>query len=85
MGREIINKIACNKCSREFDVATEDIEWEHLDALGENDDNPALKDFGLIQKFSCPYCGTTQKIAFSAIGGNEGHFSEMKVVSLEVE
>ena len=30
MGRQVINKIECGKCHREFDVATEDIEWEHL-------------------------------------------------------
>lgn len=85
MGREIINKIICSKCGNEFDVATEDIEWEHLDDLGEIDENTNLKDFGVMQTVSCPICNAEQKIVFKAKGENAVHLSEMKVISLEVE
>lgn len=27
MGRQIINSIKCGRCHKEFDVATDDIEW----------------------------------------------------------
>lgn len=34
MGRQVINNIECGFCHKDFDVATEDIEWEHQNDAG---------------------------------------------------
>ena len=82
MGRQVINRIKCGNCSREFDVATEDIEWDHLADLGPVDDGSNIRDYGVIQSVTCPYCKETQKIVFAAKGKDEAHLDKMKVSEL---
>lgn len=83
MGRQVINKIECVKCHKEFDVATEDIEWEHLTDAGETEDNSGIRDYHVFQKVSCPHCDKVNNIIFVAQGSSEAHLNTMKVVSLE--
>lgn len=83
MGRQVINNIECAYCKKEFDVATEDIEWEHLTDAGETDDNSGIHDYHVFQKVSCPHCDKDNNIIFVAQGGSEAHLNTMKVVSLE--
>lgn len=84
MGRQVINKIECPYCHKEFDVATEDIEWEHLDDAGETEDNSGIHDYHVVQKVSCPYCEKLNNIVFVAQGKSEAHLDTMKVVLLEI-
>ena len=83
MGRQIINTIECSKCHREFGVATEDIEWEHLTDAGEVEDSNPIHDFNVFQTVDCPYCDSKNQIVFHAKGESEASFNSMKVVSLE--
>lgn len=83
MGRQVINKIECAKCHKEFDVATEDIEWEHLTDAGETEDNSGIHDYHVFQKVSCPHCDELNKIIFVAQGVSEAQLNKMKVVSME--
>ena len=85
MGRQVINCICCSQCGREFNVATEDIEWEHLQDIGEADDGTSIRDYGLFQKVTCPFCNADQKIVFAAKGRDESHIEKMTVVSLEID
>lgn len=84
MERQVINKIECAKCHKEFDVATEDIEWEHLTDAGEKDDNSGIHDYYVVQKVSCPYCDKLNNIVFVAQGKSEAHLDTMEVVLLEI-
>lgn len=84
MGRQIINTIECGKCHKEFDVATEDIEWEHLTDDGETEDNSGMRDYSVFQTVGCPHCHANNKIVFYAQGKSSAELSTMKVVSLEV-
>lgn len=84
MGRRIINTIVCGKCHQEFDVATEDIEWEHLTDAGEVEDDSPIHDFNVFQTVDCPHCDSKNQIVFHAKGKSEASFDSMKVVSLEV-
>lgn len=83
MGRQVINKIECGKCHREFDVATEDIEWEHLTDAGEVEDGSPIHDYGVFQTVECHHCGVKNKIVLHAKGKSEADFDTMKVISLE--
>ena len=83
MGRQVINKIVCAKCRKEFDVATEDIEWEHLTDAGETGNKSGIHDYHVFQKVSCPHCDKVNNSAFVAQGCSETHLNTMKVVSLE--
>ena len=56
MAREIINSIKCGFCHEKFDVATEDIEWEHINDAGETDTDSDVYDFSVSQKIKCPNC-----------------------------
>ena len=47
MAREIINSIKCGFCHEKFDVATEDIEWEHINDAGETDTDSDVYDFSV--------------------------------------
>lgn len=84
MGRQVINTIECAKCHKVFDVATEDIEWEHLTDAGETDDNSGIHDYHVFQKVRCPYCYKVNNIVFIAQGGSEANLGTMKVVSIEL-
>lgn len=82
MGRQIINSIKCGRCHKEFDVATEDIEWEHLTDAGEVEDDSPIHDYGVFQIVECPYCYGKNKIVFCAKGKPDSDFCTMDVVSL---
>lgn len=84
MGRQVINTIECAKCHKVFDVATEDIEWEHLTDAGETDDNGGIHDYHVFQIVSCPHCDKDNNVIFIAQGSSEVHLNTMKVVSLEI-
>ena len=53
MGRQVINQIECAKCHKMFDVATEDIEWEHLSDAGETEEDNTIHDFNVFQTVDC--------------------------------
>lgn len=84
MGREIINTITCGYCHKEFDVATEDIEWEHLVDASETDEDSSFHDYHVFQTVDCPHCRKSNKILLHAKGKGPALFSSMEVVSLEV-
>lgn len=83
MGREIINSIECGNCRQCFDVATEDLEWEHLSDIGERDDDTNLHDFAIWQKVECPYCQKANDILFKAIGYSNIDLIKKEVMSME--
>lgn len=71
MGRQVITDTTCAFCAKSFQIATEDIEWEHMSDCGETDENPNLKDFSISQKISCPHCGKDNEILINIKGKNE--------------
>ena len=86
MGRQVINNIECVKCHKEFDVATEDIEWEHLEDAGESDVHPGMKDYHVWQKIKCPKCGYANQIIYCETSNqNTGHLAKQEVISMEIE
>ena len=85
MGRQIINDIECGFCHKAFDVATEDIEWEHLNDAGETEDDSAIHDYSVFQTVDCPHCGKENKIVLHAKGKSEASLYTLKVFSLEAE
>ena len=85
MGRQVINEIKCAVCGNSFDVATEDLEWEHIEDFGERDDNPVLHDLGIGQSVVCPHCNKPNKILYKAIGESiSGPFFNEEVLSMEL-
>lgn len=85
MGRQVINEIKCAVCGNSFDVATEDLEWEHIEDFGERDDNPVLHDLGIGQSVVCPHCNKPNKVLYKAIGESiAGPFSNAEVISMEL-
>ena len=84
MGRQVINQIECAKCHKMFDVATEDIEWEHLSDAGETEEDNTIHDFNVFQTVDCSYCGKENKIVLQARGKSAAELDTMKVVSLEI-
>ena len=70
MAKQLINKVQCRYCGQVFDVNTEDIEWERVNDLGENDQHAPLHDYGYIQKMKCPNpeCGKDIMIVYTAVG-----------------
>lgn len=85
MGRQVINNIECGFCHKDFDVATEDIEWEHLNDAGATEENSTIHDFSVFQTVDCPHCYSKNQIVFHAKGKSEASFDSMKVVSFEVD
>lgn len=83
MGRDIINMIECGFCHKEFDVATEDIEWEHQVDAGETDEDSSVHDYTVFQTIDCPHCGKPNKIVMHGKGKNAASLSSMEIVSLE--
>ena len=84
MGRQLINMIECSKCHKEFDVATEDIEWEHLTDAGETEEDVSVHDFNVFQNIDCPYCGKDNKIVLQAKGRASSELESITVVSLDI-
>lgn len=82
MGKLTISSICCTNCNKLFNVNTEDIEWEHMKNMGVNDSNPNKFDYELVQNIVCPYCNSSQKIIFRAIGSSEYELEEMTISSL---
>ena len=83
MGRQVINSIECGKCHKEFDVATEDIEWEHLNDAGETEDDSTMHDFNVFQTIKCPHCGKENKIVMEAKGKSGAEINQIQVLSLK--
>ena len=84
MGRTIINTIYCSKCSREFDVATEDIEWERINDAGETEEDRSIHDYNVFQTVECPYCGKKNSIVMHAKGESDEQLNTLEVISLDV-
>lgn len=83
MGRQVINQIECGYCHKMFDVATEDLEWEHMKDIGERDDDPALHDFAISQIVECPHCGKENDILYKTKGKSEMEHEMGDVMSME--
>lgn len=49
MGRQHLIDKSCGVCNRPFDVATEDLEWEHLKDCGETDEDSTMRDYSISQ------------------------------------
>ena len=84
MGRQVINQIECAKCNKMFDVATGDIEWEHLNDAGETENDSIIHDFNVFQTVECPYCGRENKVVMHAKGQSADNLDTMKVASLDI-
>lgn len=84
MGKDVINMIECGFCHKKFDVATEDIEWEHLEDVGEVEEGGSIHDYHVFQVVDCPYCGKPNKIVMHARGKNSEEFSSIIVSSMEI-
>ena len=82
MGRQVINDITCANCKRNFNVATEDIKWEHLEQIGESNDN-GINDYFVNQSVVCPHCHHDNKILFKAKGKTPEDLDKFEVISME--
>jgi len=85
MAKQSLNQVQCKYCGQMFDVNTEDIEWEHVRDLGENDQHAPLHDYGYIQKIKCPnpMCKRENTIVYRAVGDlyeNNLLIEEVKVI-----
>ena len=85
MGRQIINSITCCNCNTQFDVATEDIEWEHISDIGETEENSGIHDFKVSQTVECPHCGKKNKILMHAKGKTADQLDSIEVISMEID
>lgn len=83
MGRQIINSIECSYCHKTFKVATEDLEWEHIEDIGERDDDASLHDFAISQKVECTHCGMANNILYKTVGHSDMDLQEGEVMSME--
>ena len=87
MGRQVINNIKCAKCRLEFDVATEDLEWEHAIESEAGDTKSGYPETGIMQKIECPNpkCRYENTIAYKGVRNtNTGTYTH-EVYSLEPE
>lgn len=84
MGRQKINQIECGYCHKNFDVATEDLEWENMKDVGERDDDPTLHDFAISQTVVCPNCGKENNILYKTKGRSAMDHEKGEVLSMEV-
>ena len=85
MGRQVINKIKCAKCHREFDVATEDLEWEHADELDAGDSASGYPETHIMQNIDCPRCGKPNTIVYRGIHNTDNGINTHSVFSMEPE
>lgn len=83
MAREIINKIECGFCHKNFEVATEDLEWEHITDIGECDNDSSLHDFSISQKVECPHCCKENSILYKTVGKSAMELTKGEVMSME--
>ena len=83
MGKQLINQVQCQHCGKMFDVNTEDIEWEHVADLGENEEHAPLHDYGLIQNIECSHCGGKNSIVYKALGTlSTGSLVDQRVMTI---
>ena len=85
MAREIINSIECGFCHKKFDVATEDIEWEHINDAGETDTDSDFHDFFVSQEVKCPNCKKNNKILVKTKGKSSCDITAIEVISMQPE
>lgn len=85
MGKQVLDTIVCCKCHRMFDVATENIEWEHISDAGETEDDASIHDFKVFQSVECPHCRKENRILLHAKGKAEDQLETMVIISLEKE
>lgn len=86
MGRQVINSIKCAKCGREFDVATEDLEWEHAEEMEAGDTKSGYPETGIMQQIECPNpkCGYMNTIVYRGIRNTDTETYAHVVYSLEL-
>ena len=84
MGRQVINKIKCAKCGRMFDVATEDLEWEHAVEMEAGDSKSGYPETGIMQKIECPHCKNENTIVYKSIHNTDTETYTHEVYSLEL-
>lgn len=85
MGRQIINNIECAKCHKMFDVATEDLEWEHADEMEADDSVSGYPETHIMQKIECPYCGKENTIVYKGIRNTDNGTYTHEVFSMELD
>lgn len=83
MAREIINQIECGFCHKNFNIATEDLEWEHITDVGERKDNSDFHDYAISQKVTCPHCGKANDVLYKSIGRSSTGIDIQEVISTE--
>lgn len=81
MGRDNLKVMKCGACGKEFSVATEDLEWEHLTDCGETDDDPSMRDYSISQDLVCPSCGRKNKVMVNFRGKSSANL-DLKSVSI---
>lgn len=83
MSKDIIAKTKCAFCHNPIEIATEDLEWEHMTNCGENDENPELIDFSISQKISCPNCKKDNEVLVTMKGNKDADvdFDTTKIVN----
>ena len=84
MGRQVINKIKCAKCGRMFDVATEDLEWEHAVEMEAGDSKSGYPETGIMQKIECPHRKNENTIVYKSIHNTDTETYTHEVYSLEL-
>lgn len=85
MGRKVINDIKCAKCGRVFDVATEDLKWEHAVESKAGDTKSGYPETGIMQKIECPNpkCRYENSIVYRGIHNTDDGTYTQTVYSLE--
>lgn len=83
MEREVINSIECAFWHKDFDVATEDLEWEHIEDMRETDEDASVHDYVISQKTDCPYCGKANNILATMKGTSIAQITSMKIITME--
>ena len=83
MGRKVIAKTDCAFCSKQIEIATEDLKWEHISDCGETDESPELKDFSISQKIHCPHCKKDNEIMITMKGKDDANLdlTSVKVIN----
>lgn len=86
MGRQVINKIECAQCHKMFDVATEDLEWEHAVEVEAEDSKSGNPETRIMQEIECPNpkCGYKNTIAYKGIRNTDTGIYTREVYSLEL-
>ena len=83
MGRQVINSIKCAKWGKEFDVATEDLEWEHAVDSEAGDTKSGYPGTGIMQEIECPHCGKANTIVYRGIRNTDNGTYTQEVYSKE--